>query len=43
MWHDFTRISAQRHIAQQKIVRAVLYPAIDAYIEQLKEQGFIKL
>ena len=36
-------LSENTDIAQQKIVRAVLYPAIDAYIEQLKGQGFIKL
>lgn len=36
-------LSENTDIPQQKIVRAVLYPAIDAYIEQLKSQGFIKL
>lgn len=36
-------LSKQTDISQQKIVRAVLYPAIDAYIDELQEQGFIKL
>ena len=36
-------LSDHTDIAQQKIARAVLYPAIDAYIEQLQNEGFIKL
>ncbi len=36
-------LSENTDIPQQKIARAVLYPAIDAYIEQLQKQGFIKL
>lgn len=36
-------LSENTDIAQQKIARAVLYPAIDAYIEQLQNKGFIKL
>ena len=36
-------LSEHTDIAQQKIARAVLYPAIDAYIEQLQNEGFIKL
>ncbi|MDJ0902200.1 MAG: hypothetical protein QNJ55_25700 [Xenococcus sp. MO_188.B8] len=36
-------LSEHTDIPQQKIARAVLYPAIDAYLEQLQNQGFIKL
>ncbi len=36
-------LSEHTDIPQQKIARAVLYPAIDVYIEQLQNQGFIKL
>lgn len=36
-------LSEYTDIPQQKIARAILYPAIDAYIQQLQDQGFIKL
>jgi hypothetical protein len=36
-------LSEKSNIPQQKIARAILYPTIDQYLEQLESEGFLKL